>query len=161
MRQCRLQARLFRKSAWRTAPSTSRANSPAVVVELRGRTAIEDYRGLLHERPLASVVLAVALLSLLGIPPLAGFVGKLTLFLATIDGGAAWLAVVAVANTVVSLYYYLRVIGCMVLDAAPAPVAVLGRKAAVAMAIAGAATLLLGIGAEPLLSAFARATLLG
>src|SRR3546814_3618518 len=49
------------------------------------------------------------------IPPLAGFVGKLTLFRATIEGDYAWLAILAVANTVISLYYYLRVIGPMYL----------------------------------------------
>lgn len=75
----------------------------AVVVQLRGRTTIVDYRGLSSERSWLAVSLAIALLSLVGIPPLAGFVGKLTVFTAAIDGGYGWLAAVAVANTVVSL----------------------------------------------------------
>lgn len=132
----------------------------AAVVELRGRTAIDDYRGLLHERPLVGVVLALALLSLVGIPPLAGFVGKLALFTAAIDGGLAWLAVVAVANTVVSLFYSLRVIARTAFDRAPAPVPVLGRYAAIAMAAAGFGTLALGIAAEVLLGPLAGISLL-
>lgn len=91
----------------------------AVVTELRGRTAITDYRGLGASRAWLAAALAVSLLSLVGIPPLGGFVGKLTIFVATIDGGYGWLAVVAVANTVLSLFYYLRVIAPMYLADAP------------------------------------------
>jgi NADH:ubiquinone oxidoreductase subunit 2 (subunit N) len=82
----------------------------AVVTELRGRTAITAYRGIATAHPWLAAGLVLALLSLVGVPALSGFVGKLTLFTATIDGGYAWLAAVAVANTVVSLFYYLRVI---------------------------------------------------
>lgn len=124
------------------------------VAELRGRTALEDYRGLSRERPLAAAVLAVALLSLVGIPPLAGFVGKLLLFSAALDGGYAWLAALAVANTVVSLFYYLRVLSRVYFDRAPAPVAVLGPWARFGMCAAGALTLGLGLAAETLLGVF-------
>src|SRR5699024_8716261 len=82
----------------------------AVVTQLRGRTDIEHYRGLAAARPGVALVLVLSFLSLVGIPPLAGFVGKLLLFLAAIDAGYAWLAVAAVINTVVSLFYYLRVL---------------------------------------------------
>lgn len=104
--------------------------------------------------------IGVSFLSLVGIPPLAGFIGKLMLFLATIDAGYAWLAVVAVINTVISLFYYLRVLGPMYFDAAPAPVAILGRWAGCGLFIAGISVLLLGLGAEVVLAAFRRATLL-
>src|SRR3546814_21039660 len=83
----------------------------AVVVHLRGRTAIADYSGLGESRPSAALALTVSFLSLVGIPPLGGFLGKLMLLRSTIEAGYAWLAAFAVANTVVSLFYYLRVIG--------------------------------------------------
>jgi NADH-quinone oxidoreductase subunit N len=55
-------------------------------------------------------VLTLFLLSLIGIPPLAGFVGKFYLFGAAIRGGYVWLAVIAVLNSAIAAYYYLRVI---------------------------------------------------
>ena len=60
----------------------------------------------------------MSFLSLLGLPPLSGFVGKLEVFIAAIDAGQAWLAVIAVLNTVVSLFYYLRMIAPAVLSPA-------------------------------------------
>ncbi|SHI46558.1 NADH dehydrogenase subunit N [Palleronia salina] len=101
----------------------------AVVAELRGRTRIADYRGLLRARPGAVVALTLAFLSLVGIPPLAGFLGKFALFSATLGTGFGWLAVVAVANTVVSLFYYLRVIAPAVFAAPEGPVETLGGLA--------------------------------
>src|SRR3546814_3909091 len=65
----------------------------AVVAHLRGRTALDDYAGLAGGRPWAALALTIAFLSLVGIPPLAGFIGKLALFRATIEAGYAWLAV--------------------------------------------------------------------
>lgn len=131
-----------------------------VVTELRGRTRLADYRGLAHERPWLTAVLAVSFLSLVGIPPLVGFVGKWTLFAATIDAGYAWLAVLAVANSAVSLFYYLRVLGPAYFFEADAPVPVLGMWARSATLTAGAATVALGVGAGPLLDAFSTANLL-
>ncbi len=132
----------------------------AMVTWLRGRTDLAHYAGLAAQRPLAAAVLVIVFLSLVGIPPLAGFVGKLLLFVATIDAGYTWLAVVAVLNTVASLFYYLRVLGPVYFDNAPAPVHVLGRPAVTAMVVAGLATALLGVVSQPLLVAFGSATLL-
>lgn len=134
----------------------------AVVTELRGRTAIESYRGLGTARPWLAVALTVSLLSLVGVPPFGGFVGKLTLFAATIDGGYAWLAAVAVANTVISLFYYLRVIAPMYLEDRPdrAPIPVLGRWAGGGAAIAAIAVVAVGVVAEPLLAVLDGAQLL-
>lgn len=132
----------------------------AVVTELRGRTALADYRGLAASHPWLAGALVVSLLSLVGIPPLGGFVGKLTLFTATIDGGYGWLAALAVANTVASLFYYLRVIAPMAFDTSPRRVAVLGRWAAGAVGLAAVSTIALGLFAGPLLSALDGALLL-
>jgi NADH-quinone oxidoreductase subunit N len=123
-----------------------------VVAELRGRTRLSDYVGLGRARPWLSAALAVALLSLVGIPPLGGFAGKVALFTAALDGGYGWLAAVAVANTVVSLFYYLRVLGPMYLGAAaPRPVPVLGAWAAAGVVVATVAVVVTGVGAGWLL----------
>lgn len=117
----------------------------AAVAHLRGRTELAHYRGLLASQPWTAAALSLALLSLVGIPPLVGFVGKLGLFTVTIQGGAVWLAVAAMANTVLSLFYYLRVIGTMVLDAPGAAAQTLGRWSGAALAILTLLVLLLGI----------------
>jgi len=105
----------------------------AVVAQLRGRTEITAYRGMLRARPGAVIALSLAFLSLVGIPPLAGFLGKFVLFSAALEAGYGWLVLVAVANTVLSLVYYLRVIGPAVFapapDAAGTPVETLGGTA--------------------------------
>ncbi|HZA74952.1 MAG TPA: proton-conducting transporter membrane subunit [Acidimicrobiales bacterium] len=134
----------------------------AAVTELRGRTALSDYRGLAASRPWLAAAMAVALLSLVGVPPLAGFVGKLTLFTAAIDGGYAWLAALAVANTVISLFYYLRVIAPMYFEAAPrpTPAPALGTWAGWAVGLAVASVVAVGVIAEPLLGALETALLL-
>lgn len=99
----------------------------SVVVHLRGRTRLQDYNGLSSSRPWSAAAMTISLLSLVGIPPLVGFVGKLLMFKVAIDAGYAWLAVIAVANTVISLFYYLRVIGPMYFAESDEAVAVLGR----------------------------------
>jgi NADH-quinone oxidoreductase subunit N len=108
-------------------------------------------------------VLVVALLSLVGIPPLAGFVGKVTLFTAAIEGGYGWLAILAVVNTVVSLFYYLRVVGPMYFEddtVAYEPAPLLGAWATTATISAGLATIVVGLAAGPLLDVLASALML-
>ena len=132
----------------------------AVVAHLRGRTRLADYAGLAAERPVAAAVLILSFLSLVGIPPLVGFVGKLTLFLATIQGGYAWLAVVAAANTVASLFYYARVMGPVYFGAADKPVAVLDGWSTAALWLGGLAVVLITLAAGPVFDAFGTAELL-
>ncbi|WP_010540318.1 NADH-quinone oxidoreductase subunit N [Dietzia alimentaria] len=80
----------------------------AVIAAVPQLRVLSDYRGLVSRNPLLAVALAVSLLSLVGTPPTAVFLGKLTTFSAAWDGGFAWLTVVAAVNTVASLFYYLR-----------------------------------------------------
>jgi NADH-quinone oxidoreductase subunit N len=134
----------------------------------RGSVDLDAYRGLGRMHPWWTAVLILSFLSLVGLPPLAGFVGKLELFTAAIDADQAWLAVVAVVNTVISLYYYLRVIAPTVLDQAGADHTLdraPGRKAtaplATVLGVTGAATLVFGVAAEPLLALAEQATMLG
>ncbi len=143
-----------------TAYAAGQLAAFGVVVQLRGRTSLEDYRGLARWRPWIAAALIVALLSFVGIPPLAGFTGKLLLFTATIDGGYAWLAAVAAINTVVSLFYYLRIITPLTLDHGPRPVPVLGRSAAAATSLATVLVITLGVAAQPFLDAGQNARLL-
>jgi NADH-quinone oxidoreductase subunit N len=71
---------------------------------------IEDYTGLGYRSPVIGVCLTIFLISLTGLPPTAGFVGKLYVFTSVINSGYLWLAVIGVINSVISLYYYVRII---------------------------------------------------
>jgi NADH-quinone oxidoreductase subunit N len=71
---------------------------------------VGDYAGLARRHPLLAATLGLFLLSLIGIPPLAGFVGKFYVFGAAVRAGYVWLAVIGVLNSAVAAYYYLRVI---------------------------------------------------
>ena len=79
----------------------------AQLERLTGSDELRGLRGLGQRSPLAAVGLTLSLLSLAGIPPLAGFAGKVLLLDVTLSGGLTWLAVVGVLNFAVALYYYL------------------------------------------------------
>lgn len=80
-----------------------------------GSENIDDYKGLGKTMPVAGVILALFLVSLVGLPPTAGFIGKMVLFIALIDANMVTVAIIALLNTVVSLYYYIRVLKNMYL----------------------------------------------
>lgn len=80
-----------------------------------GSEEIDDFNGLGFKAPFLCVSFTIFLISLTGIPPTAGFIGKLYLFAALIKTDWIWLAVIGVVNSVVSLYYYVRVIKHMYL----------------------------------------------
>lgn len=86
------------------------------LARITGSDDISTLAGLSQRSPLLGVALLVSLLSLGGIPPFAGFVGKLLVFSAGVQSGLEWLVVIAVLNSVVSLYYYLRIIKVAYLD---------------------------------------------
>lgn len=116
----------------------------ATVTRLRGRTARDDYTGLARHRPWETAVLIVGFLSLVGIPPLGGFLGKFELFAVTVAGGMTWLAVVGLANSVLSLGVYARFMAPAFFGDSAARPAVL-RGTAAAVALAALATVLLGL----------------
>ena len=129
-----------------------------------GSAELNALSGLGRRHPWWTAALLLGLLSLFGLPPLAGFVAKLTVFAAAIDAHEAWLAVVGIAATVVSLYPYLRMIGPAVLGAAPGRA---GSRSpgttpvlAWALGAAAAATVALGIAAQPLLAVAKRSTVM-
>ncbi|MHA6616725.1 NADH-quinone oxidoreductase subunit N [Pseudonocardia sp. DLS-67] len=93
----------------------------AVVAALPGARTLEEYRGMARQHPALACALAVCLLGLIGTPPTAVFVGKLAVFTAAVDGGFAWLVVLAIVNTVASVFYYLRWIAPTFRRADPEP----------------------------------------
>ena len=83
------------------------------VIEIAGRTGSEriaDYAGLHRRAPWLAFALAVSLLSLAGLPPLAGFFAKIYVFSAAVQSGLGWLVLLGVLNSAISLYYYAQVI---------------------------------------------------
>jgi NADH-quinone oxidoreductase subunit N len=87
----------------------------AVVEQQKGRDQLSDFDGLGRQAPVLSLCLAIFILSLAGIPPLAGFFGKFYLFVSVLAAspgsmGLLWLVILAIAMSAVSLYYYLRVL---------------------------------------------------
>jgi NADH-quinone oxidoreductase subunit N len=134
------------------------------VVILIGREAvrgdeIEDFAGLAQRSPLAAAVMLLFLLSLTGIPPTAGFVGKFYLFAAAVEAGYIWLVLIAVVNSAISLFYYMRVVVAMYMREVPARGLALSPSLALhaAILLAALGTLLLGIYPGPLLE-FAKAS---
>ena len=82
-----------------------------------GGEKIDDFKGLAKRAPLLSAGTALCLLSLAGIPPMAGFISKVFIFTAAWGEGLSWLVVIALLNTVVSLVYYGRIVKAMYFDA--------------------------------------------
>jgi NADH-quinone oxidoreductase subunit N len=121
--------------------------------EATGSETIADLAGLSRRSPWLALMMTVALLSLAGIPPTAGFFGKFFLFSAAVQSELVWLAIVGVLNAIVALYYYLVVIKVMYVDRSEdedkaIPVS---RPYVWVMAIAAIAVILLGtFAAQPL-----------
>ena len=82
----------------------------AAIAAKVGRENLDDYKGLYQTNPFLSWVLALSLFSLAGIPPTAGFFGKLFLLTAGASKGSYLFIIIAALNMIISLYYYLRVI---------------------------------------------------
>jgi len=123
-----------------------------------GSDMISSFAGIGRQAPLLAVILAFSMISLLGIPPTAGFMGKLYMFSAAMKSDLAWLVVVSVLNSAVSAYYYLRVIRVMYMqdpdNAEKVSVAFAPR---VALYITGLSILALGLFPGPMIKAAERA----
>ncbi len=89
-----------------------------LVANEMGSETIDGYRGLGSRAPLVAIAMVVFLASLTGLPPLAGFFGKWLLFTAVLEQGYYWLALVGLLNSVVSLYYYMRIVKAMFFEEA-------------------------------------------
>ncbi len=100
----------------------------AVERRRRGEVTLANLRGLGRTSPLLGGIMALALLSLAGLPLTAGFIGKLEVFRAGVDAGLTWLVLIGVLSSLVAAYFYLRIAGIMFLDDTPEAVAADGDR---------------------------------
>ena len=111
-----------------------------------GSDQIEDYAGVAQRSPALAIALALALIALIGVPPTGIFIAKLYIFTAAVDADLVWLAVVGVINSVVSAYYYVRIIRVMFLQQPKSEERITAPPASwAALGVACAAMLFMGI----------------
>jgi NADH-quinone oxidoreductase subunit N len=127
----------------------------AVIAMLRRTDSIgdelKDLNGLYFRNPFAAIAMLLFMLSLGGVPPTAGFMGKLWLFGAAIDSGYVWLAVIGVLNSAVSIYYYIRIVVFMWLKNEPTgSVPATSPTYALVLGVAVIAIILFGVYPQPL-----------
>jgi NADH-quinone oxidoreductase subunit N len=133
-----------------------------ILLETKGYAgeSVDDFNGLARKNPLAAGVMVLFLLSLAGIPPTAGFVGKYLLFSAAMQAGWAWLSLLAVLMSAVSLFYYFRIVRAMYLVEGTGELRWKEEPAvAVAILVCAAGTLAVGVYPQPLI-ALAKSCLL-
>jgi NADH-quinone oxidoreductase subunit N len=119
---------------------------------------INDLAGLARNHPMMAAAMAIFMFSMAGIPPLAGFFGKLYVFMAAVNEGLYVLAIIGVLTSVVGAYYYLRIVKIMYFDEpAEAFDRTAGREVGAIMTVAGLFTLLFFIFPSPIVNAASRA----
>jgi NADH-quinone oxidoreductase subunit N len=125
-----------------------------IFLETRGYAAetVSDFNGLAKRSMPAAIVMLLFLLSLAGIPPTAGFIGKYYLFTAAMKAGYAWLAVLAVLASAVSLFYYFRIAAAMFFSEGEGAKLRSSFSLTAAAAICAAGTLVIGIAPEKILA---------
>ncbi len=119
----------------------------AAIAEQTNRENIDDYKGMYKTNPFLSWVLALALFSLAGIPPTAGFFGKLFLLTAGASKGSYLFIMIAALNMVISLYYYLRVVRAVFMEKNEQPIEKIKMETSVkfGLIICGAGIILIGL----------------
>lgn len=138
----------------------------SVIVALRRKDIIgehiDDMAGLFFKHPTAAVLMLIFLLSLAGIPPTAGFIGKYFLFAAAIETGHNTLAVIAVLNAAISLYFYFRIVVSMFMrDATERTGMVFAPGLTFALGVAVLVTMFIGIYPDPFIALARHAVPLG
>lgn len=118
-----------------------------VIEQHSGRKTLGDYDGLYRTNPKLAFLMTVCLFSLAGIPPFAGFFSKFFVFMAAFNAGWHWIVLIALINTVVSLYYYLLIVKAMYINPSEQPIEAFRSdgytRFALAICIAG--VMLLGV----------------
>ncbi len=119
----------------------------AVEQQTGGKVGMEDYNGFYKTNPRLAVGMTLALFSLAGIPPFAGFFSKFFVFAAAFEGGFRWLVFIALINTVISLYYYLLIVKAIYITPNDTPIAAFrtDRYTRIGLAVCMAGVLLLGV----------------
>ena len=111
-----------------------------------GSDRIDDYAGLVRRSPFLAGALTLGLVALIGVPPTSLFIAKLYIFTAAVDSGLAWLAILGVINSVVSAYYYAKIIRIMFLQPAAYQEAIpIPATSGLALSLSGVALLWIGI----------------
>ena len=122
---------------------------------------LEDFAGLASRSYGAFFAMLIFVLSLGGIPPLAGFLGKWYVFAAAINSGWTWLAVVGAVNTAISIFYYIRIVVVMAIQEAPDDTEIVQSMSLTATLVAATVmTILVGMWASPFLDWASNASLL-
>ena len=136
---------LFYLAAYTAANLTAFFAITAIGMRI-GSDRIEDYAGVARRSPVLSAILALSLAALLGVPPTSIFIAKLYIFTAAVNADLVWLAILGVITSVVSAYYYVRIIRVMFLQPSTTAERISAPPASwAALAIAGGAMLFIGI----------------
>ena len=119
---------------------------------------LDDFKGLNERSPWFAAMMLVVMFGMAGVPPFVGFFAKLYVLKAVVDAGLTWLAVVAMVSSIISAYYYLRVVKLMYFDRAPANARSLHAEFDLRWILSGngIAILLLGLLPGPLMALCAR-----
>lgn len=125
---------------------------------------IEDFTGLAKRHPVAALLMLIFMVSLAGIPPTAGFIGKLYVFMSAVEAGLPWLAAVALIFAVISAYYYLRLVMVMYMReptdlSSTSPRMVMSPALSIVLACAAAGVVIFGIYPNPLVNFAMQAVL--
>ena len=115
----------------------------------RPNDQVRDYAGLWNDHPGLAVLMTVFLLSLGGFPPLAGFIAKWYVFTAAMKAGYTWLAVIGVLTSVVSVFFYLRVVVMMYMTPASGAVRIPPIPRTAALALVASAVMIFYLGVLP------------
>ncbi len=116
------------------------------LVETNGKNlTYDDYRGLASKRPMLAAAMAVFMFSLAGIPPFAGFFGKYYVFIAAVSADLTWLAILGVLTSLISVYYYLRLVMVMYFQEGGADLPSFSRLSIAVLVVAVLAVIGIGI----------------
>jgi NADH-quinone oxidoreductase subunit N len=138
---------LMTGGAFGSVAATARGGSAAPTTEGKELLSFDDYRGLGFQRPWLSAAITIFMLSLAGFPPTAGFFAKFYVFGSAVKHGFVGLAVVAVLNSLISVYYYLRLVVVMYMEepSEKREIPPLGAGIGFALAFAAAGIIILGL----------------
>jgi NADH-quinone oxidoreductase subunit N len=115
----------------------------------RPNDQVRDYAGLWHDHPRLALLMTLFLLSLGGFPPLGGFIAKWYVFTAAIQAGHTWLAIIGVLTSVVSVFFYLRIIVMMYMTPSASPLRFPAVPKVAAIGLIASAVLVLYLGILP------------
>ncbi len=118
-----------------------------------GNLTYDDYAGMGTRKPMLAALMSIFMFSLAGIPPFGGFIGKYYIFIAAVNANLTWLAIVGVLTSLISVYYYLKLVMVMYFqEGDPHALPDAGLLPSFVLILAAAITLLLGVFPAPLLS---------